>query len=281
MTAIVPSAVPSADLSPACHDFLHWAERDRRRAAQTMRRYRVVLGQVTAIAGDPAAATREQVEAWWASRQDKSPATRANDLALLRTFYFWATRFELRPDDPTRRLDPPKVSIRTPRPIGEADVARLLGPLTENRPADRRAIALMVYTGMRVSEAARADWADIDQDARRIYITGKGDKQRVFGLSPLLLDKILPNRGGNIVNAGGAPTRPGTLEERINQLMRRRDIDHTCHDIRKRAATIAIATDGVDVYAVAKAFGWASVETASHYALVGDQAIDRIAAALG
>ena len=39
-------------------------------------------------------ATREDVEAWWASRAHLSPATRSNDLANLRAFYRWARRWD-------------------------------------------------------------------------------------------------------------------------------------------------------------------------------------------
>lgn len=256
--------------------FLAWAEQDREWSPNTIRRYRTVLGS---LPFDPATATIDQVEAWWATRYERAKSTRSNDLAVLRSFYKWATRHDLRSDDPSRRLDAPRFHRRVPRPIGESDLARLLGPLTADAPDLRRAVALMGYAGMRAAEAAACDWSWIDRESRRIFITGKGDKERPCGLSPVLLDKLLPETGGNVVTAGGAPYRAATLEQKVNRLMARHDIDNTCHDLRKRGATLAIAKTG-DVYAVAKMFGWSSVETASHYALVGDEALDRIAAAM-
>lgn len=267
------------DLSSACLDYLTWMSRDRGAPDNTIRSYRAALLSLASVAGDPAYADQEAVETWWSTRLDDAPATRTQRLAAIRSFYKWATRFDVRADDPTRRLTAPKIGKRVPRPIGEADVDRLLGELTADRPEDRRAIALMNYGGLRIAEAAALDWTQIDVDGRRIYVLGKGDKERVISLSPLLLDKLLPATGGNVVNAGRAPTRPRTLEARINALMERNGIDHTCHDFRKRGATLAIARTG-DIYAVAKFFGWASIETASHYALVGDEALDRIAAAM-
>ena len=77
-------------------DFLQWAERDRLRSPATIKRYQTVLAQIP----DPLNATVEDVEAWWAGRYDKSAATRQNELACLRTFYKWATRFDHRVDDP-------------------------------------------------------------------------------------------------------------------------------------------------------------------------------------
>jgi len=257
--------------------FLEWAEHDRRRSPNTLARYRAVLASLAQVAA-PETASIEDVEAWWATRLDRSEATRANELACLRSFYRWATRFGHRADDPTRRLDAPKIPNHVPRPVGEADVRKLLDAAADE-PALRRTLALGAYAGLRVSEAAGLDWSGIDEESRRIYVRGKGRKERVFGLSPVLLDLLLPRVEGNVVTAGGQPYSAGVLQRRVNRFMARSGVEHTFHDLRKRAATLAIAKTG-DVYAVAKAFGWSSVETASAYAVVSDEALDRIAAAI-
>ena len=259
-------------------DFLTWAERDRNRSRHTLARYRTVLAKLGATC-DPATATVEQVEAWWATRYDAAPGTRENELACLRSFYRWMMRFDHRPDDPTRRLDAPKVPNKVPRPIGQSDLDRLMGPLTEDAPDVRRAIALGAYSGMRVSEVAGLDWSMIDLESRRIYVRGKGRKERVFGLSPILLDKLLPQVEGNVVCAGGNPHSADALQRRVNRLMERNGINHRFHDLRKRAATLALAK-GVNPVAVTQAFGWSSIQTAQAYAVVGDETLDEIAAAI-
>lgn len=259
----------------AVEKFLDWAARDRNRSPNTLARYRATLDQL----GDPIAATVEQVEAWWATRYDLSAATRANELACLRAFYKWATKFDHRADDPTRRLDAPKVPIRVPRPIGRADLERLLALAREDSPDLGRALALGAYAGLRVGEAAALNWSDIDQEQRRIYVTGKGDKQRLVPLSPALLDLLLPATTGNVVTAGGKPYTADTLQRKVNRFIQRHDITHTSHDLRKRGATLAIAK-GLPLHAVAAVFGWASIETAKHYAAVSDDILDEIAAAM-
>lgn len=256
-------------------DFLMWAERDRGRSPHTLARYRRVLAQIEG----PATATVADIEAWWATRYDAAPATRENELACLRAFYRWAMRFDHRADDPTRRLDAPHVPNRVPRPIGESDLHRLLGPLTEGAPDLRRAIALGSYGGLRVSEAAGLDWSGVDIEGRRLYVRGKGAKQRVFALSPVLLDKLLPVATGNIVTAGGRPYSGAVLQRKVNRLMARHDIDATFHDLRKRGASLAMAKVR-NPQAVAQAFGWASLQTVTHYAVVGDETLDEIAAAM-
>lgn len=257
-------------------DFLTWAERDRLRSPATLARYRTVLAQIP----DPLGATVDQIEAWWATRFDKAAATRQNELACLRSFYRWATRFDHRPDDPTRRLDAPKVDNAFPRPIGRADLARALDACDERGTPDlRRAIALGAYAGLRVSEAASADWSHVDLDSRLMRVRGKGRKERLAGVSPRLLDEVLPAMPrGNIVTAGGRTYSADTLQRRVNRHLASLDIDATFHKLRGRYVTQGIAETG-DIYAVARAVGWASIETAKSYAALSDDALHRIAAA--
>ena len=255
--------------------FLAWARDDRNRSPHTLTRYAAVLRDLSTF-GDPFTITEGDAEAWWASRYDASPGTRANELACLRSFYRWATRFDHRPDDPTRRLDAPKVPNRVPRMIGRSDFERLLGELTDDAPDLRRAYALGGYAGLRVSEVAALDWRDVDLEARRLFVRGKGMKERPVPLSSVLLDYLLPDTGGNVTRAGGEPYTAGALQRRINRHMARHGIRHTFHDLRKRGASIALSK-GANPVAVRTMFGWSSMETVSHYAVVGDDELDRIA----
>lgn len=273
-------------MSSICHadEFLSWAEHDRMRSPHTLARYRAVLASV-APHGDPATLTREQAQAWWDSRilitpdRPRSASSRANELACLRAFYRWAVRKGHRLDDPTGTLDFPRPENHVPRAIGRADLDRLLGDLTAGAPDLRRAVALGAYAGLRVSEAAALDWRDVDLDARRVFVRGKGRWERPVGLSPVLLDLLLPVTGGNVVTAGGSPYTGATLQRKVNRLMDRAGIAHTFHDLRKRGATLALSK-GMNPAAVRVAFGWRSMETVTHYAVVGDEELDRIAEAM-
>lgn len=256
-------------------EFYAWAEHDRNRSPHTLERYRAVLGDLATVA-DPATATLEDVETWWATRYHMAPSSRANELACLRSFYKWATRFDHRTEDPTRRLYAPNVPDRVPRMIGRTDFDRLLGDLTDDALDLRRVFALGGYAGLRISECATLDWKDVDVEARRMYVTGKGRKERPVPLSPVLLDYLLPDTGGNVARAGGKPYTAGTLQRKVNRLMARADIHLTFHSLRKRGASLALSK-GASPAAVQTMFGWSSMETVTHYAVVGDDELDRIA----
>lgn len=264
--------------------FLHWAEHDRMRSPHTLTRYRAVLATLTPY-GDPMTLTRDDLEAWWDSRIQlasggpRSAATRSNELACLRSFYRWATKKGHRLDDPSAGLDFLVPENHVPRAIGKSDLMRLLGPLTADAPDLRRAIALGAYAGMRVSEVAALDWRDIDIESRRLFVRGKGAWERPIGLSTVLLDELLPITGGNVVTAGGTPYTGGALQRKVNRLITGAGIAHSFHDLRKRGASLALSK-GMNPAAVRVAFGWRSMETVTHYAVVGDEELDRIAEAM-
>lgn len=264
--------------------FIEWATHDRMRSPHTITRYRAVLATLTPF-GDPMTLTRDDLDAWWTSRiplidgTPRSAASRSNELACVRTYYRWATKKNHRPDDPSAGLDFLTPENHVPRAIGEADLGCLLGPLTTEALDLRRAFALGAYGGLRVSEAASLDWRDVDLETRRVFIRGKGGKERVTGLHPVLLDKMLPVVAGNVVTSGGKPYSGAVLQRKANRLMERAGIAHTFHDLRKRGVTLALAK-GMNPEAVRQVFGWSSMQTVTHYAVVGSEELDKIAEAM-
>lgn len=256
--------------------FLAYAEYDRIWSPATIARYTAVLHPLDS----PETWTVDDVDVWWESRRHLSPASRENELAVLRSFYRYCTRRDIRSEDPTRRLDAPKVARTIPEHVGRADLNGLLAACDEDGALEiRRAICLGAYGGLRVSEAASLDWSHIYTEERRIKISGKGAKERLIGYSPVLLDELLPNTGGNVVRGGGKPYVGAVLQRKVNRFMQRHGVDNTFHGLRKRYVTLAIAKTG-NVHAVAKAAGWASIETANTYAAMSDETLDAIALAV-
>lgn len=261
--------------TPLHPDVERWLryQRQRNRSPETLRTYRSVM---TSFAADPLAATVDDVQDWWDSIDELGVRTRARALSCVRSFYRWAARFDLRTDDPTRRLDAPTVPKGAPRYVTRADLDTLLGSLDDDL---RRAVALGAWAGLRVAEAAALDWSDVDTEARRIHVrSGKGQKSRPVGMHPILLDALLPNTGGNVVAAGGTPYSAASLQRRANRAIRRLGVDATFHQLRHRFGTITYGATG-DPLAVAAAMGHSSLETTRIYAAVSDDALDKVAAA--
>lgn len=227
--------------------------------------------------GDPGTASRDDIETWWRTRTDLAPATRSNDLACLRAFYRWAQRWEHRTDDPTTRLDAPKVSNGIPRPISRADLHKVLTGVDDDM---RRAVCLGAYAGLRVSEVAALSWDHVDLERRRADITGKGGKLRVVALSAVLVDQLLPvTAGTNVVTATPRGYTAGVLERKVNRAIARAGVDATFHQLRHRYGTIGYQATR-DIVAVGRQMGHSSPVTTAIYAQASDDVADAIAEAV-
>jgi integrase len=247
--------------------------REERTPANTVRARAAVLRSI----GNAGTATREEVEQWWRRRAELAPATRSADLSHLRAFYRWAMRWEHRADDPTLRLDPPKVPNGLPRPVSKSDLHILLDKL---EPDLRRAVCLGAYAGLRVSEAAALHWSDVDIEARRARIVAsKGGKSRLVALGPLLIDELLPDTGGYVVSSTSEQYSASRLERRVNRAIHRAGVDATFHQLRHRYGTLAYQATG-DLIAVGRQMGHSSPVTTAVYAAASDEVADRIAQAV-
>lgn len=257
------------DLSQAHLDHLD-AEREPPNTIASRRRVLTSLGNA-------GTASREEVEAWWATRRDKAPGTRSNDLANLRAFYKWCARWEHREDDPTRRIDAPKVSKGLPHPTSRTDLRKLLeGALP---PDLTRAVALGAYAGLRVSEVAALDWRDVDLEARRARVLGKGQKWRLVALGVILIDYLLPDTGRNVVTGTDEVHSAAQLQRRVNRAMKAAGVDGTFHSLRHRYGTLAYQAT-LDLVAVGRQMGHTSPVTTVIYAAASDDTADIIAEAV-
>jgi len=243
------------------------------RSPRTISSYRSTMSRYLP---DPAMATVEDVEEWWAEQDGKSVPTRQRMRNTVKSFYVWAIAFDIVVRDPTRRIPAPHQGRRLPRPIGRSDLRRAMDAAG---PEVRRALALGAYAGMRVSEVAALEWADVDLESRRIYIRGKGDKDRVVALGPLLYDELAPAVNGNVVTANLRGWSGDTLQRRVNRLFGRLEIKCTFHNLRSRFATVALGESG-NLLAVSRALGHASPATTAIYALTSDEDLDRISTAV-
>lgn len=224
---------------------------------------------------DPAAATVDDIDAWWDGRASMAATTRVNELAAVKSFYLWARRHDHRgpADDPTYRIEPPRVPKGLPRPASRADLRTLLDKLPDDL---RRAVCLGAWAGLRVSEAAALQWEDVDLETNRIRVTGKGGKTRLVGISAILLDSLLPNTGGNVVTGGGHAPSAATFQRRINRAIKTSGVDVTFHQLRHRFGTLALATTG-NLLAVGRAMGHSDPSSTAIYAATSDADLDVIA----
>jgi site-specific recombinase XerD len=103
-------------------------------------------------------------------------------VSTIRSFYRWLRAEGLLDNDPFFGVTGPKAPKRLPQILTPQDIDALLAAADGDKPADLRDRALLelVYaSGLRVSEAASLDVAEVDVRDRTVRVRGKGNKERV------------------------------------------------------------------------------------------------------
>ncbi len=120
-----------------------------------------------------------------------SARSQARLLSALRQFYRHLHAERQRPDDPTARLDSPKMGLRLPKTLSEQDVERLLAaPDTQTTLGirDRAMLELMYASGLRVSELVGLPRTSIDLRSGVVQVVGKGGRERLVPMGEPAMD---------------------------------------------------------------------------------------------
>ncbi len=141
-------------------------------------------------------ATREDLAAWLHHQADQGMAARTQSrrLSCLRQFFGFLVAEGDRDDDPTTRLDAPKIGRSLPRVLSEDEVSRLINATKHLKPPRdvmARALLEVAYaTGLRVSELAGLPLSAVARDPKVLIVRGKGSKERMVPLSEPARDAI-------------------------------------------------------------------------------------------
>lgn len=119
------------------------------------------------------------------ARQGHKARSSARVLSSLRQFYQHALRQGTIPEDPTARIDAPRLGRPLPKSLTEAEVEALLGAPPVSEPQghrDRTMLEVLYATGLRVSELVdlRPDQVSLTQGLVRVV--GKGGRERLVPL---------------------------------------------------------------------------------------------------
>lgn len=217
-----------------------------------------------AAAGDPFAATSEELEEWL-DVLELGPRGRYCAISHLHQFYRWAIREHLTAHDPTEMIDRPRLKAGLPRPIHPTDLAlALLAGDTKMRAV----LLLAAGSGLRCCEIARLRWDDVHDGQARVY--GKGSAYRIVPLHPIAAEELDQlERTSVYVIAGwqsGNLSEPGlNVSRRGNDHLHALGISATMHQLRHYAATEALRACR-DLSAVQAFLGHASPATTAIYA---------------
>lgn len=158
---------------------------DRRLNQNTLNGYRRDLEKIARRLSQSGRTLKDADEADLAAAvyvDGEQRSSQARALSACKRLYIWMEREDIRTDNPTRLLKPPKIDKNIPTLITEQQISRLLATPDTDTPhglRDKALLELMYATGLRVSEAVGLNFGNVDLDRGCITALGKGDKQRM------------------------------------------------------------------------------------------------------
>jgi integrase/recombinase XerD len=132
-------------------------------------------------------ATRSDLLAFiaWRSEQGAKPRSTARQLSSFRRFYRFLLREGVIKEDPTIKIDMPRIGRSLPQSLTEGEVEALLAAPDVSDPLghrDRTMLEVLYATGLRVSELINLRQSEINLNQGVLRIVGKGDRERLIPL---------------------------------------------------------------------------------------------------
>ncbi|MCW1403231.1 tyrosine recombinase XerC [Novosphingobium sp. MW5] len=264
---------------------------DRRRSPHTVRAYvstaeRLLeeLGEMNwpSLALLDAAALRGQLARRRADGIGNVSAAR--ELSALKAFIRFARERSGQPDPSPPRLRGPRIKKGLPRPVTPDEAVNLAAMVDENAAeewigARDRAVLLLLYgAGMRIAEALSLTGAALPL-GDTITVTGKGNKQRVVPLLPIVRDGVADYLGKCpypaerdqplFRGARGGPLAPGMVQKAMARARIALGLpaSATPHALRHSFATHLLGA-GADLRSLQELLGHASLGSTQIYTKV-------------
>ncbi len=273
--------------------FLGWLAGEKRAAVKTVEAY----GRDTAafldfmrrhIGGEPTSGTLQElrtadIRAWLAfeAKNGAGNATRSRKLSAITTFFKYLHKRHGVETTALALITRPRAKRPLPRALSETharNVAENIGEATDTAAIQARDTALMhlLYgAGLRINEALSLNVGDLPAADDALHVTGKGGKQRIVPLLPVVRDaialwlKLHPNPARDeplFLGARGARLNAGVVQKSLRDFRRLNGLpEHaTPHALRHSFAT-HLLSGGADLRSIQELLGHASLSTTQRY----------------
>ncbi len=266
--------------------FVNWLRR-RNPQAKTWRDYRGDLKQFAAVVGDgpPGSITFHDVDRFVMQQAacGFQPTTINRRLAAVLSLYTFLS------DDDPQLVCPVlphrhglKEPQRLPRPVPPQELSRFFAVIIDAR--DRAMFTLMLRCGLRISEVASLQLADLylDEPLPRLVAHGKGNKERSVYLSPQAERALRGYLGerpyvpSNFVFLSylGEGLSTTAIHKRLMLYRRQAHVTLTAHRLRHTFASDLVSAD-VPVTTIQKLLGHRWLETTQTYVAANDKEVQQ------
>jgi integrase/recombinase XerC len=276
----------SGKKDPLAEEFLQYLANERNAAPRTLKAYREALTRFRAQSGKSwkeCTANDFRDYLFELMKRDQARSYIRLQFSTLRSFYRFLTQRKKFRSDPVRELQLPKVEKKLPLVLTRHQIEELLAaPLKigKQRAApgwmplrDIAIMELFYSSGLRLSELAALDVADVDLYTESVRVFGKGRKERVCPVGLPALEAISRYRAAANVHAGPLFINKARrqISPRSIWLILKRYLRHTSipiaispHKLRHSFATHMLDR-GADLRSVQALLGHASLSTTQIY----------------
>lgn len=215
----------------------------------------------------------------------------SRNISSLKSFYKYLVKFDIIKDNPCLFINFPKTEKKLPNFINYNDLEALFKVPDKNDTLGLRnllILELLYSCGMRVSELVNIKLSDIDFNNNRIYILGKGKKERyvLYGkvCSNLLNEYLINSRpvlNKNseylLLNKFGNKITDRSIRMIIDDIVKksRLKLNISPHTLRHTFAT-HLLNEGADLKIVQELLGHENISTTGIYTHVSNEHLRKV-----
>tara|TARA_Y100000590_G_scaffold431448_1_gene546265 strand:- start:25703 stop:26605 length:903 start_codon:yes stop_codon:yes gene_type:complete len=216
-------------------------------------------------------------------KEGYSSRSTARSLSSLRAFYSYLITKSLIKENPTAKIQSPKLGHSLPKVLSEEEVEKLISSPNTKEPLglrDRAMLELLYACGLRISELINLDLLNLNIRQGVVKVIGKGGKERLVPMGEQALDWIsdylaygrdqlvIESKKSSLLflsKRGTGMTRQ-TFWYRIKHYANKSGVDETLspHTLRHAFATHLI-NHGADLRTVQLLLGHTSLSTTQIY----------------
>jgi integrase/recombinase XerC len=294
------------DLAAAVEAWQRWLKHERRASPHTVAAYHrdilAFLSFLTLHHGQPPRLadldrlSRTDLRSWLAARAAESlqATSTARALSVVRSFFRYLTRNGQLSNAVMASVRTPRLPRSVPKALTSGEAAEAVDAVQELSDApwignrDVAMLALLYGCGLRISEALSLTRGDAPKpkgdETQSLTITGKGRKQRVVPVLPVVAEAIAdyiaacPFAGGPdeplFRGVKGGPLSPRIVQLQLQKLRGLLGLPETAtpHALRHSFATHLLAGGG-DLRTIQELLGHASLSTTQRYTEVDAAAL--------
>ena len=212
-------------------------------------------------------------------KEGYSSRSTARSLSSLRAFYSHLTVKHNLQQNPTSRVDSPKLGHTLPKTLSEDEVEKLIRAPSIDEDIglrDRAMLELIYACGLRVSELINLDILNLNLRQGVIRVIGKGEKERLVPMLPSVRDAVdnylamcpfqITNEAPLFYGVRGKRLNPAIVQRMMRSVQAALDLPSTAtpHALRHSFGT-HILINGGDLRAIQELLGHASLSTTQKY----------------